>query len=250
VERRTLNIGHRGASGHAPENTIAAFRLALQLGADGVELDVRLSADLVPVVFHDADLVRLFKRKSAVPQKTAKALKAFSFGPRFGEKFAGERIPTLEEALDAVKGRIVNVELKPETALDRELVLRTVCIARGSGAVSNIIISSFNPVSIAMVRRIAPEIRTAFLFKPDGPAGLRGPLAGYALRTNFLNPFKGLVDPASVVAWHGRGFGVMTWTVNDEPEMRSMLNAGVDAIITNFPDRLAGIMDPAGHQTR
>jgi len=240
--QKPINLAHRGASAHAPENTLSAFRLALDMGADGVELDVQLSYDRVPVVIHDISLKQLFMRDSLVAEKSCNALKLLSFGDKFGEKYQDERIPTLAQALDAMAGNIVNIELKGEGLDDGGLPERVVEVVGEMNTSENVIISSFNPLMLATVKRINPEIATAFLFRPDGPSGLRGPWAGYAFGTNFLNPRKDITDESRIARWHTKGYGVIVWTVNEEEEMTEIALQGADAIITDYPDRLSAIL--------
>lgn len=219
------------------------------MGADGAELDVRLSADGVPVVFHDADLSRLFAKKAPLSDLTLRALRRLSFGPKFGAAFEAERIPTLDEAIETLLGLLVNIELKSDTLPDGRLEARVAECIRNAGAGESAVISSFNPLSIAAFRHILPDVATAFLFSPGGRRGLRGPMAGYALGTQFLSPASSLVDAARVARWHRDDFNVMTWTVNTEAEARRCVGCGVDAIITNYPDRLRAALRP-GRQTK
>ncbi|MFA6033402.1 MAG: tRNA dihydrouridine synthase DusB [Myxococcota bacterium] len=229
---RPLVIGHRGASGHATENTLEAFSLARDLGADGVELDVQLTSDGIPVVFHDFDLSRLLGvggRLSAMPFG---ALKRLHLGN-------GETIPTLEEALDATRGLGVNIELKGEGWPAGRLERAVLGCVNGMEAADRVIVSSFNPLMLANTRAYAAlrrwPVKTAFLFDPKSAhSWLRNASAGYVLRTCAINPCKDAVDAGSVARWHRDGFKVMVWTVNEASEMRSMIERGVDAIITDF----------------
>jgi glycerophosphoryl diester phosphodiesterase len=243
---KVLNIAHRGASAHAPENTLAAFRLAVEMRADGIELDVRLSADGRPVVFHDEDMTRLFGRSALVSEKTVKALRLMRFSKRFGERYEDERIPTLEEALEASRGMVVNIELKGGGLRETRLAGGTVGIVRNARAAERVIISSFNPLLLAAVKKVSTEIALAFLFKPDGPAGLRGPGAGFALGVSWLNPHRKIVDAPRVGGWHRRGLGIMAWTADETDEMKRLIRDGCDAVITNHPDRLAQVLNQAG----
>jgi glycerophosphoryl diester phosphodiesterase len=211
------------------------------MGADGAELDVRLSADGIPMVFHDRDLARLFKRKSVVSDLSARALRRLSFGPRFGDRFAAEKIPSLDDALEILSGLVVNIEIKSETIPDGRLEARVAACIRNAGAEDRVVVSSFNPLSLAAFRRIDPEVPTGFLFGPKSRRGLRGPMAGYALRTRYLNPNSDMVDRARVARWHADGFGVMTWTIDEETEAKRCAACEVDAIITNYPDMLVKI---------
>lgn len=240
--RLPLILAHRGASGHAPENTITAFKLARELGADGAELDVRLTADGVPVVFHDDGLRRLFGASSRVGDLTLSALRRHRFGKKFGPRYDDELIPTLDEALDALDGLVVNIELKCDGLPRGGIGTKVASIIRTHSAADRVVVSSFNPILLALFKAASRDISTAFLFDPEGRPGLRGPWAGCALRTDYLNPRHDCVTAARTAAWHRRGYGVMTWTVNDEAGMRRAAGCGVDAIITNYPDRMRAVL--------
>ena len=237
--RRPLVIAHRGASGYATENSLAAFTLARDMGADGVELDVQLSSDGVPVVFHDYDLSRLFNirtKLSAMPLGELKRLRLGDDGT----------IPTLEEALDVTRGLGVNIELKGEGWPTGRLERTVLTCMKRMKTTERVIVSSFNPLMLANVRAYAAlrgwQVKTAFLFDPRSRRRwLRNASAGYILRTDALNPCRDAVNAESVARWHRSGFGVMVWTVNEPDEMKTMLSHGVDAIITNFPDRLVAV---------
>ena len=220
--------GHRGASAVAPANSLEAFREARRAGADGVELDVRLTRDRQVVVFHDRKVTLPSGRRVAIARLTLAELRQVDLG-------GGQRIPTLEEALDAIGPRMrVNIEIKAESPRTRGLEREVVSIVRRRGAGSQVLFSSFNPLSIRRVARLAPAIERAILVRP----GVIGHLAPRMVRAHAIHPDQRMVTAERLAAWRGRGFGeVNTWTVNGPRAVRRMARLGVDGIITDDPAR-------------
>ncbi len=231
-----LILGHRGASAVAPENTRAAFERAFRDGADGIELDVTLSRDGVPVVIHDDTLDRTTDGRGAVWDRDLADLRRLDAGGWFGAGFRGERIPTLAEALDLARGRgIVNVEIKHGRGA-RMLVDPVVRVLKAHGREDGIVVSSFDPRILRRLRARDRRWRTAFLRS----GGQRRPLwlmAAYAA-ADFLHPDVRLSETAAKVA---RGWGrIVVWTVDDEPTARTLAARGVRGLITNRPAEVAG----------
>jgi len=240
---RPLNIAHRGASAAAPPNTLAAFRRAAELGADGVELDVHLSADGVPVVIHDFTVDATTDGTGPVAGLTLAQLKQLDAGSTFDPAFAGERIPTLEEVLEMEERLFINVELKATGLRDSGLERAVTALIKRCGARDRVLFSSFNPFSLRRARKLAPHIPAGLLYAPDLPLPLRrawlAPLAPHEAR----HPEHTMVD-ARYMAWaRRRGYRVNTWTVDDPEEMRRLIRLGVDGIITNVPDVLHDVLD-------
>lgn len=239
-----LNIAHRGASKVAPPNTLAAFVKAVELGADGIEFDVHLSADGVPVVIHDFAVDATTDGHGRVADMTLAQLKALDAGSRFDLAFAGERIPTLGEVLDAVGDRLLlNVELKSTSVRDNGLERAVIGQIERRGLSDRVLISSFNPFSLRRAGRIAPHIPLGLLYAPDLPLPLRrawlAPLAPHQAR----HPHYSMVD-ARYMAWARRsGYRVNVWTVDEPDEMRRLIALGVDGIITDVPDVLRRLLE-------
>jgi glycerophosphoryl diester phosphodiesterase len=244
--RRTLNIGHRGASAAAPANTLAAFEQAAAMGADGVELDVHLSADGVPVVIHDFAVDATTDGSGQVADLPLVALKELDAGAWFDSTFSGERIPTLDEAFETVGQRLlINVELKvhgqPGAALVEAVAARVKC----HGLSDRILISSFNPLALQQMRSLSPSLPLGFLTSPlpdSWLARLRLRLM-HDLRAEAVHPHWCLVRPAAIRRIHGRGQRIVVWTVDDVDRMRQLVAWGVDGIITNQPDRLRKVLE-------
>lgn len=249
---RLLNIAHQGASAVAPANTLLAFRRAADLGADGVELDVHLSADGVPVVIHDFTVDRTTDGSGRVADLPLAALKELDAGSWFDAACAGERIPTLEEVFAEVGCRLlINVELKALPPDSRGLEPAVVALVERHGLRDRVLISSFNPLALRNVRRLAPHLPLGFLYGDAPLFRLARVLVGLmpGLRPEAVHPYWGLVRPSFIRRAHARGRRVVAWTV-DEPEgMQRLAGWGVDAIITNHPDRLHELLT-GGHPSQ
>jgi glycerophosphoryl diester phosphodiesterase len=234
--RGVLNIAHRGASGDFPENTLRAFDAAIEAGAAMCELDVQITADGVLVVIHDETLDRTTNREGKVEMIHMAELQRLDAGSWRGPQFADERVPTLREVLDRVKGRCdLNVELKAEG------IAASVCeLIRERHAEESTLVSSFDWQAIAEVRQVAPKIKTALL--ADRRAGLALEMAS-SMRVAAINPKHDLVDRDLCVEAHRQGLKVYTWTVDDSTEMMRLIEAGVDGIMTNYPARLRALME-------
>jgi glycerophosphoryl diester phosphodiesterase len=233
-------IGHRGASAHAPENSLAAFRRAEVDGADGVELDVLRCATGEVMVFHDDDLTRLGDRPERIEALSLAALREVRLK-------SGASIPTLDEALEACGDRLlVNVELKAAGvgwAEIRALVNAVASIVHRPGLRERILVSSFHPYAVAAWQRRLRDVPAGLLFEADAPVQLRRAWALPWLRPFSVNPQDVLCGVDAVRRWHRRGYQVNVWTVDAPVELRRLRAAGVDGIITNDPARTRTILD-------
>lgn len=227
-------FAHRGASGYAPENTLEAFRLAMEQGADGMELDVHLTKDGEVVVIHDETLDRTSNGHGNVRDYTLEELKKFSFHNHM-EKYQGVQIPTLKEALNLVKNsRIkVNIELKTGIYWYEGIEEKTMDIVKTMGMEDRVIYSSFNHYSIQKVLEQNSDAETAYLFS-DVPLNMEK----YAKDTGVkgLHPAVYHLKMADFLETYMKsGLKVRVWTVNNKEDMKMFIDAGVDAIITNYP---------------
>lgn len=235
----TAIIAHRGASAHAPENTLAAFKLALEQGADGVELDAKLTSDGQIVVIHDQTVDRTTGAHGVVRTMTLAQLKALDAGSFFAPAFAGEPIPTLEEVFLAVGAQtLINVEITNYTSVWDALPDRICDLVMRLGLQEHIIFSSFHPLNLMRVKRRLPDVPVAILTEP-GAAGrlLRGGL-GRLVAPEFVHPHYSDVDEETLARDHRRGRRVNAWTVDQPEDIRRLLRIGIDGIITDDP-RLA-----------
>ena len=240
---RPLNFAHRGASHEAPANTLAAFLLAADLGADGIELDVHLSKDGHVVVIHDFDVSATTNGQGLVRDKTLAELKELDAGAWFDQVFAGQRIPTLQEVIDAVGHRLLlNIELKTSGSGDDGLAAKVVQIVEQTGLVDRVILSSFSPATIWRVKRRNPTIATGLLYAEEMPLFLRKAWLRRLVRPTALHPHYVMVD-AHYVWWANKqGYRVNVWTADDPGDMWRLMRQGVDIIITNRPDLLREVM--------
>jgi len=242
---RVLNFGHRGASHDAPQNTLAAFQLAAQYGADGIELDVHLTRDRAPVVIHDESVDSTTDGSGLVGEKTLAEIKELDAGAYFDTRFAGERVPTLAEVFEAVGDRLlINVELKGMgwNADGLEAIVAGL-IAR-HGLTGRVIISSFNPIRLRRMRRIAPQLPLGFLHDWETPAGWRWLAAALmlGLKVEADHPHHVRVTPAYISRARRRGQRVNVWVVNEPGRMRELRDAGVDLIMSDRPDVLRAVL--------
>lgn len=239
MDDKTMNraeiFAHRGASQYAPENSIAAFTLAHQQGADGIELDVQLTKDGEVVVIHDETIDRVSNGTGAVRDYTLEELRSFSFDNHM-EQYGKVEIPTLREVLQLVKpwGMRLNIELKAGIYWYPGIEEKTLKLVQEEEMEKQVIYSSFNHYSICRIRQMAPEAETAFLFSDvildvdkyavrNGVGGLH-PALYHVEMENFLREYI------------ESGLAVRVWTVNRERDIERLIRAGVSAVITNRPD--------------
>lgn len=224
----TKIFAHRGASGYAPENTLEAFALAETMGADGIELDVQLSKDGELVVTHDESVERISGEQGFVKDYTSEELKRFS-------------IPTLKEVLTMVKPGMmqVNIELKTGIFWYPQIEEKTLALVKKMKMQERVIYSSFNHYSIRKIRELDADAETAILYSDvlldveqyaerEGIAGLHP--SGYHFR---------MADFAE--KYYNSRLKVRVWTVNEEEDMRTLIANGVEAVITNYPDKALAI---------
>jgi glycerophosphoryl diester phosphodiesterase len=232
-----LVLGHRGASFDAPANTVAAFSLAREVGADGVELDTSLSLDGVPVVIHDLTLDATTDGSGPVRARSLAEIQALDAGSYFDASYRGERVPTLDEAFEAIgPDLVVNVELKTESWRPNGLEQSALDVIRRHNTANRVIVSSFNPFALRRFRALAPEIPIGYLYSPDEPFYLRYGWLMLGVPHEARHPQHSMID-AQYMAWARRhGYRVNTWTVDEPDRIRALRDLGVDAIITNRPD--------------
>src|SRR2546422_4730808 len=232
-------VAHRGASGHAPENTLAAFRRAVELGARFIETDLQLSRDSRLVAMHDVTLDRTTNGRGPVNRLTLAELRELDAGSWFGPQFAGERIPTLEEILQFARETdvVFYLEIKASGAWGMEHTV--VGALREAQEVVRPVVLSFDATTLAAVRRIEPTLMTGFLFQwPLEDAVERAIRVG----ARQLAPHGDQVTPELITAARHNNLQVVTWTINAPAQMRALISAGVDGIMTDYPDRLVAVM--------
>ena len=235
TEHTLIITGHRGASGLAPENTLASFKKAMEIGADYSELDVQLSKDGQVVLLHDETLDRTTTGKGPVGEWNLADLKTLDAGSWFDEKFKNEPLPTLKEVIDLVKGKMkLNIEIKVKQ-FNQELVDKVVALIRAENFQNQCMITSFNQPSVEYVKKIAPELVTGLIF------GKKYNESVFTGNWDVLSSNKANINEKFMKKAHDAGKQVHVWTVNDEKEMQKLIKLGVDGIITNYPDRLKAV---------
>lgn len=244
-----LIIGHRGASAYAPENTLAAFRLAIDAGADGVEFDVQLAKDGVPVVIHDATLDRTGDRSGRVADLTSKQLAKIDVGSWFNKKFPNraqtefskETVPTLAQVLDLLKDTegLIYIELKCGAADYKQLATAVCEVIRSSPLLPQMIVKSFKLAAIPVVRFHIPEVQTAALFEPTIMDFLRRRKHILAIAHEFgahqISLHYSLVTRKLVLLANEAKMPVAIWTADDPKWKKRSAELGIKALITNDP---------------
>jgi glycerophosphoryl diester phosphodiesterase len=241
---RVLNFAHRGASRRAPQNTLAAFRLALEMGADGVELDVQTSKDGEAVVIHDFTVDATTDGQGRVADKTLAELRELDAGSWFDARFAGQRIPTLEEVIVEVGHQLLlNIELKIRGVRNAGLVAEVVRLIEDHNLVHRVVVSSFNPLPLRQVKKLNPRINTGLLYFFDLPGHLVRSSLAFLAGPDALHPEKRLVNQEYTDWAKERSYRVNVWTVDESAEMERLVALGVDGIITNHPDVLREVLE-------
>ena len=226
-------IAHRGASADAPENTLAAFQLALDQGADGIELDVMLSKDRELVVIHDDMVDRTTDGSGRVQDLTLAELQALDAGN-------GEKIPTLDEVLTRFGGKfLINIELKNYSTIFDSLPLDVAALILDHDVADSILVSSFNPFNFSRFHKLLPDIPVGMLTFPG-----KARFFAYGLfRYDALNPYFKDVDEALVQRMHAKEKEINVWTVDEAADIRHLAKIGVDSIITNRPQRAMTVLE-------
>lgn len=232
----TKIFAHRGASAYAPENTVEAFALAMEQGADGIELDVQMTKDGQVVVIHDETIDRVSDGTGAVRDYTLEELRKFRFSNHM-ENYENAVIPTLKEVLDLIKSSnmLLNIELKTGIYWYPNLEEKTMELVKEAGMEDRVIYSSFNHYSIKKILELNPHAECAFLYsdvilnvdkyaKNVGVCGLH-PAVYHLKMAEFLKEYQ------------ESGLKVRVWTVNKKEDMEKFIKADLEAVITNYPDK-------------
>src|SRR5258708_25340749 len=230
-----LVIAHRGASGHAPENTLSAFRKAVAHGASFIETDLHLSRDARCVAIHDSTVDQTTGGSGAVHDLTLAELRRLDAGSWFGSEFAGEHIPTLEEILDFAKKHdvVFYLELKPSGSWGGEHAL--IGSLRESGEIPRTVVISFDAGILDGLRKIEPTLMTGLLYDGQAEKPIERALE---IGARQLAVRGDLVTPALLIEARKKDLQRAGWTVNHPAHMRMLIDAGVDGIMSDYPDRL------------
>ena len=238
--KRWTRIAHRGAASQAPENTLASFRRALQIGTDAVEFDVHLSKDGEVVVMHDDTVDRTTDGMGRIADMTLEEILRIDVGVRFSEEFRGERIPTLRESLECIPPHTISIiEIKADAA-----TVPTLDTVQEVDRTDSSLVVSFSPAILRTVASYRPEMARAMsigepLVEGDPVANARRMLcAALSTGTSTLDVRGDLLTPEAVAEVQHRGGSLWVWTLDEPEHIRMAVDWGVDGITSNFPDRL------------
>lgn len=233
---KPMIFGHRGACKYAPENTLASFELAVEQGADAIELDAKLSTDNQVVVIHDQTVDRTTNGKGRVNQLTLQQLKELDAGSFFAAKFQGEKIPTLDEVFESVGKRIfINVELTNYISRRDDLVPLVAKIVKKHKLEKSVLFSSFAPINLRRMKVLLPEVPVGLLAS-QGPLGALNRSAFFLdLSPAIIHPYLKDVNVALMARERGRGRRVHVWTVNAEADLQRLKDLGAHGVFTDDP---------------
>lgn len=239
-------LGHRGAKGHAPENTLVSFERAIELGATMAELDIHLSKDRELIVMHDATVDRTTNGTGIVSDLTLAEIKALDAGAWFDAAYRGHQVPTLQEVIDLTRGRILlNVEVKRTGgggthAGISELLAESLV---KNDFVDQVVVSSFEPIYLKELRQLLPSLQLGLLYSKSTTDEHQ-----LALDEGWeaLHPHMSLVDQAYVDRAHASGLLVRAWNPNEVVDMIPLIERNVDGIGTDFPERLLELARKSG----
>lgn len=239
--RKYLNIAHRGFSGKYPENTMRAFIEAVESGCDGIETDLHITKDGEIVICHDETIDRTTNGTGYIAEYNYKDLRGFDAGKKYSKDFLNEKIPSLDEFFEYVKDKnlYINLELKNNIIQYEKIEEIVIKKTYKYNLQNNVILSSFNHYSMVKVKEIDNKIKTGLLYMSN-----LYNVHEYAekLKADALHPFYPAVFNEDIVKEiHERGIIINAYTINEESDMKKMINLGIDGIITNFPDKLSKI---------
>ncbi len=238
----TKIIAHRGAQKVAPQNTIPAFKIAREMGAHGFENDVHFTADGYIVVHHNYSIEKTSNGEGLILEMTLEELRKYDFGSYFSDKFAGTKIPTLEEFFEVSKGlEVINVEIKTPLDKNYKIAGAVIDMAKKYGVFDELIISSFDENVLLEAHSYDPVCKTGFLYDPKSTRFIdeveKDPIA-YAkkLHAAAIHPVFLMIDEELIKNAHANGIQVNAWTVNIEDTIDMLIDMEIDGIITDVPD--------------
>lgn len=241
-------IAHRGANKYAPQNTLPAFEKAIEFGATGVETDVHVTKDGIPVICHNYTINDTSNGIGSISSYTLEELKQFDFGSYYSHRFAGVKIPTLDEFLELIASsniEVMNIELKSPREKETGIVESTIKAVKNHELFNRLLISSFDPKLLIEAKKIDPRCQTGLLYAPNHIEGIVANVFPVKFAKNIganaLHPVEFYVSRQYVEAAHNAGIKVNPWTVNRDSTIERFIKIGVDGIITDCPDRVRKI---------
>ncbi len=243
LQRPTI-FAHRGASAYAPENTVTAFNLAIQQGADALELDAQLTVDGQVVVMHDLAVDRTTNGTGRINRLTLTELQRLDAGAHFEASFMGEKVPSLAEVFEKIGSQIfIDVELKNYATPTDDLPLRVVGLMRQYGLEQSVMLSSFNPLALVRAHRLLPEAPIGLLTMKGRKGALLRSWVGRLVPHQAIHPAWMDVTPSLIRINHQHGYRVHPFTINDPAKMRALFYDGIDGLFTNDPPLARKVLD-------
>jgi len=242
-------IAHRGGAKLAPENTLAAFKNAINIGVDMIEIDVHLSKDSNIIVIHDNTLDRTTDGTGKIKNLSLAEIKSYDAGFWFSKDYENEKVPTLSEVLETINGKVILlIEIKDGDERYPGLEKKIVEAVKKYDAVKWVIVQSFNKSSIIRIKKIYPELVTFYLSGKTFEVLFSEIEEKMKLNEKVKKQFDGIaahhsvLDSEKVAILHKAGFNVFTYTVNEPKDMKKNIEIGVDGIITDSPDKLKALL--------
>jgi glycerophosphoryl diester phosphodiesterase len=240
-----LKIAHRGASGHAPENTMASFRLAVEMGAKFIETDLQLTRDAKIIAMHDPTVDRTTNGRGRISKMSMVELRGLDAGVKFlsvdGKSYKGERVPTLDEILEFARTVDVTFYLEMKESQGWGFEQSLVGALRRADAMNRAVAISFDSEKLATIKRIEPQLTTGLLVEKPTTQMIE---KAVALGAKQFLPRADRISPELIAAAHRANLLVVVWTVNEIEDMNAVVALGVDGIISDYPDRLRGLEGP------
>ena len=234
-----LIIAHRGDVSNAPENTLPAFRKAYESGADGIELDVRLTRDDQLVVFHDRSLKRIGGTSGLVTNASLEEIRSLDVGEWFGPEFRGVRAPTLDEVFESLpRNFLVNVEMKAVIDRMRLIAHKVADVVRRHNRRGSSLVASFNPISLWELRKIDPGISRGYIWSRRHPPPIRSRCFSCLVRAHWYDPAHDSYNPRLMQKMRNRGVRTLAWDVDFGRDLSRMVAARLDAVVTDCLDGL------------
>jgi Glycerophosphoryl diester phosphodiesterase len=235
--QKVIITAHRGASGTAPENTLASFSRALQLGADFCELDAQETSDGVLIIHHDKNYKRTTGQDKNVWETPLSVVKQLDAGSFFNPQFKGEKIPLFSDVINLMKGKgKLNIELKTN-GHEKKLAEKVVELVTQMDFIDDCIMTSFDVSLINKVKELNPKIKAGYIIGklPDFDI--------FAANIDLISANQSLITKEFVEKAHKAGKEVHVWTVNEPEDMKKMIDLNVNSIITNYPEKVKEILD-------
>lgn len=231
--RKVLVFAHRGASKYAPENTLSSFKLAQDMNADGVELDVHLSRDSQLIVMHDSNVSRTTNGHGQISKMNLGKIRKLDAGIKFDQHFRGEKVPILDEVVSTLDSKtLFNIEIKKYLRANG-IVKRVVELIRRNKLQDRAIITSFSPLTLRKAKKIDEKICVGLTLLPFFRFAW---LANFVPGLDAVSAHQSSISVRFVKKMHSRDIKVFAWTLNEKWAVKKMISYGVDAIITDAPD--------------